>query len=96
MFSRRPVSAYFIVYLGILLNECYLFLEKKIHNAFSRIMLWRTSKLCASVCNVTVLPSDDFRTFKKPYSSIPMIVTFSCHLSTKTSLFLQKIESSLH
>jgi hypothetical protein len=62
--------------------------KEKVHIAFSRIILWRTSKLWTSVCNITISPVDDFRTFKKPYSSIPIIFTFSCHLSTKTSLFL--------
>ena len=58
------------------------------HIAFSRIILWRTSKLWASVCNVTISPLDERRTLRNPYSSIPTIVTFSCHLSTKTSWFL--------
>lgn len=68
-----------------LLNEKQ---KKNIHIAFSRIILRRTSKLCASVCNVTISPLDDLRTFKKPYSSIPTMITFSCQISTKTSLFL--------
>lgn len=52
---------------------------------------FRTSKLWTSACSVSASPVEDFRTFRKPYSSMPRIVTFSCHFSTKTSWFLDEL-----